>query len=214
MTGALKMVRLDLFTMKSQLFAYLTPVISGFLGLYLDNPFIIIAINVAWFSALNASNIFAVQENNKLERLYGSVSIRQKDVVLGRYIFMFLSAVLSFLTAVIVSCGYMLFHNKTWNTIDILLALGISLVGYSAITGISFPIFFKLGYLKAKSRFMLTYFIILGILVMPFFGGGGLSLPDLLFSNKTAITVALLVGSILTQYISYRFSIHAYRNRA
>jgi len=211
MTGALKMVKLDILTVKSQLSSYLIAVMFGLFGAYMDDPQMYLGINMAWFSVLMASNIFAVQENNKLERLYGSVSISQKDVVLGRYIFMWINHIICIFTAIIAYLVAILFRNEQPKIPDVLLAFGVSLAAFSAVAGVGVPVFFKMGYIKARYWFLFIFLITFVALLILYLR---LGLLTMLFANQAASAAILTIASSIIQYVSYRFSIHAYRNRA
>ena len=85
MRAFLKMAKLDFLTMKTQFFSYLSLVVIVLMFGFMKSSVIVLCITSAWFIALQASNIFAIQEKNNLERLYGSVSVELNDIVLGRY---------------------------------------------------------------------------------------------------------------------------------
>ena len=210
MTGALKMVKLDILTVKSQLASYLIVLIFGVFGAYMDDPQMYLGINMAWFSVLMASNVFAVQESNKLERLYGSVSISQTNIVLGRYIFMWINHIICISAVIIVYLVAILFRNEQPKIPDVLLAFGVSLAAFSAVAGVAVPVFFKMGYIKARYWFLFIFLIAFVALLILYLR---LGLLTMLFANQVASAAILTIAGAIIQYISYRFSIHAYRNR-
>ena len=99
MTGVARITKLDFFIMKSQGISYLVAVILLF-GL-MGSSITVLCITGAWFIALMATNIFAIQEKNHLDRLYGSVCVSLNEVVLGRYTFVFLNYFTSMVVIII-----------------------------------------------------------------------------------------------------------------
>ena len=91
MTGIMRMLKLDFFTIKSQIISYLSLVVIILMFECIGSPFFVLCITGAWFVVLISSNIFAIQEKNNMDFLYGSVSIRLNDIIRGRYLFMFLN---------------------------------------------------------------------------------------------------------------------------
>lgn len=91
MTGVARITKLDSFIMKSQGISYLSLVAVILLFGLMGSSITVLCITGAWFIALMATNIFAIQEKNHLDRLYGSVCVSLNEVVLGRYTFVFLN---------------------------------------------------------------------------------------------------------------------------
>ena len=73
MTGVARITKLDFFIMKSQGISYLSLVAVILLFGLMGSSITVLCITGAWFIALMATNIFAIQEKNHLDRLYGSV---------------------------------------------------------------------------------------------------------------------------------------------
>lgn len=151
MTGFTSMIKLDLFTMKSQSVSYLSLLAIVLLFAFMGSSVITLCITGAWFIALMSVNIFAIQEKNNLDRLYGSVSVSLHDIVLGRYMFLLLNYLLSILAVIVLHLAISLYHNTEITTSNIFLGVSLSFLVFSAITGIQIPLFFKMGYTKAKT---------------------------------------------------------------
>lgn len=62
MTGFTSMIKLDLFTMKSQSVSYLSLLAIVLLFAFMGSSVITLCITGAWFIALMSVNIFAIQE--------------------------------------------------------------------------------------------------------------------------------------------------------
>ncbi len=213
MTGSLKMAKLDFFTMKTQFFGYLSLAALVLIFGYTDSSITLLGINVAWYTALMSSNIFAIQEKDNLDRLYGSLSISLKNIIFGRYIFMVLNYILSFLGAIILYSVLTLFQNRPLDLVNTLFAFGTSFVIFSAITGVEMPLFFKMGYTKAKVWFLLVFVVILALALSPFFIPALSEAIQPMLANKSICVVIAVLASCVIQYISYRASILAYRKR-
>jgi ABC-2 type transport system permease protein len=213
MTGALKMTKLDFFTMKSQFVGYLTLVLFVLMSGYMGSSMTLLGINIAWFIALMSSNIFMIQEKNNLNRLYGSLSLGLKDIVLGRYIFMILSHIVSFILAIIMYFFLIAFQHKIFDLSDAFLGFSISFLVFSAMSGMQMPLFFRMGYIKARGWFILIFAMVMGLALVPFFIPTLFEIVKPLLSNQSLLSVlGILVGCII-QYVSYRLSVVAYRKR-
>lgn len=103
MTGVARITKLDFFIMKSQGISYLSLVAVILLFGLMGSSITVLCITGAWFIALMATNIFAIQEKNHLDRLYGSVCVSLNEVVLGRYTFVFLNYFTSMVVIIILS---------------------------------------------------------------------------------------------------------------
>ena len=150
MTGVARITKLDFFIMKSQGISYLSLVAVILLFGLMGSSITVLCITGAWFIALMATNIFAIQEKNHLDRLYGSVCVSLNEIVLGRYTFVFLNYFTSMVVIIILYLGFVLCRKATFDVPDIMLGLGLSFLVFSTITGIQMPLFFKMGYTKAK----------------------------------------------------------------
>ena len=169
MNGAFRIAKLDFFTMKSQAVLYVIMVLIVSMFSIMDSSIIVSFITGAWFTALMASNIFVIQEKNNLNRLYGSVSVELKDIVLGRYIFAFSNYAISLVTVIVVSLIVSLFRDMFIDVSNILLGFSLSLLIFSIITGIQMPLFFKLGYTKAKIWAVVPFLVVMLLVIIPSF---------------------------------------------
>ncbi len=213
MTGFLRIARLDFFTMKSQLAAYLSLVLIVLMFGFMGSSVTLLCITGAWFVALISSNIFAIQEKNNLDRLYSSVSVGLKDIVLGRYVSVFLNYLISFLGVIILYSGFAFFQHKALELPDILLGFSISFLVFSAITGIQMPLYFKMGYTKAKVWSMVPFIAVMALVTIPSFVPVLSEFAGYLLSNQLVLIAGGMVAGCFIQILSYRISIVAYRKR-
>lgn len=213
MTSASKISKLDFFTMKSQSAMYLSLVLIVFLFGFMNSSVTLLCITGAWFAALMSSNIFAVQEKNNLDRLYGSVSVSLRDIVLGRYVFVFLNFVMSFLLVIIVYTGFALFENNSLQLSNFLLAFSLSLLIFSAITGIQMPLFFRLGYTKAKLWSIVPFIAVMALVAAPSFLPVLSRIIELIKPDRPVLNVSAVLASLVIQLLSYLAAVKAYRRR-
>jgi len=213
MTAFLRITKLDFFTMKTQAFSYLSLIAIVLMFGFMGSPVTVLCITGAWFIALQASNIFAIQEKSNLERLYSSVSVGLTDIVLGRYVFMFLNYLVSFLAVIVLHFGFSLCRNNIVNVQDILIGFGLSFLIFSSITGIQMPLFFKMGYTKAKIWALFPFLIVMGLVVIPsFITVLSDFIQSVMVNQGTIITISIVAGCAI-EFMSYRIAVIAYRKR-
>lgn len=213
MNGAFRIAKLDFFTMKSQAVLYAIMVLIIVMFSIMDSSITVSFITGAWFTALMASNIFVIQEKNNLNRLYSSVSVELKDIVLGRYIFAFSNYVISLVTVIAVSLIVSLFRDMFIDVSNILLGFSLSLLIYSIITGIQMPLFFKLGYTKAKIWAVVPFLVVMLLVIIPSFITVLSTFIQSVMSNQSMIIAVGIVASGVIQLISYKIAVIAYRKR-
>ena len=126
MTGVTRIAKLDFFIMKSQGISYLSLVAVILMFGLMGSSITVLCITGAWFIALMGTNIFAIQEKNHLDRLYGSVCVSLNEVVLGRYTFVFLNYLATMFAIIILYLGFVQCRKATFDVSDIMLGLGLS----------------------------------------------------------------------------------------
>lgn len=211
MTNSLKMARLDFYTMKSQLASYAVIIWLVLLFGFMGSSVTLICINCAWFVALMSTTIFAAQEKNNLNRLYGSLSLKLKDIVLGRYLFTVMSFVLSSLFAIALFFVFTRFGGQPFTLNDVFFSLGLSFLIFSAIVGMQMPIFFKLGYIKARVWMMIPFAAVIGLVVLPALVEELSGIIAFMISNQMILTLCCILASCVIQFLSYKIAVAAYR---
>lgn len=199
--------------MKSQAVLYAIMVLIIAMFSIMDSSIMVSFITGAWFTALMASNIFVIQEKNNLNRLYGSVSVELKDIVLGRYIFALSNYAISLVTVIAVSLIVSLFRDMFIGVANILLGFSLSLLIFSIITGIQMPLFFKLGYTKAKMWAVVPFLVVMLLVIIPSFITVLSTFIQSVMSNRSMIIAVGIVASCAIQLISYKIAVIAYRKR-
>ncbi|MGO0884376.1 ABC-2 transporter permease [Clostridioides difficile] len=213
MTDSIKFTKLDIFTMKSYFNMNLVLLAVIMLFSYMGSSTLTLYITCSWFVALMISNIFAIEEKNNLSRLYGTLSIKLKDIVLGRYIFILLNFVLTVFLITILSIILLFFKSKSIDIQEIILGISTSFLAFSAIVGVQIPIFFKMGYLKARFWSLIPYIIVLTLVLMTSFINKISFVIDFIMDNQVIFSILVLVSSFIILVVSYKISFLLYKSR-
>jgi hypothetical protein len=166
---------------------------------------------------------FAIGEKSNMDAMYATLSVNRKTVVLGRYLFALAlnicTVAFAFVVATIGVFGAKVLNvsqNGGGETFPLVLAMTTLLIFIQAI---QLPIFFKLGYTKAKFMSVIPFAFFMG-LYAAFIGASkesgasGLSatLAGLLSDRVlTATLAALLLAAVVC--VSYNLSVAFYRKR-
>ena len=159
-------VRLDLLSVKPYLTAknmLLFLGIAVIIVLSSGTPASAIAL-LMMYGSLYTTYPFATGDNDGIDALYATLSVKRSTVVFGRYSFAFITNLASGLFALVVS---FLLATVLRRSFDFQEALAIALgafVGFSLIQAIQYPVYFRLGYMKATFYTYLPYvtFALLG----------------------------------------------------
>ena len=163
----------------------------------------------------------AYDDKNKSDVLLNSLPLNRSTIVIARYISTFVFAAISIVYYILISgiakvleLPFKIYPVSLEGIIGALFALVL-------VSGIYFPIFFKVGYIKSK---IVNFALFFGV-----FFGVGMLVSELMenknsafiqgaihfFSNQSdmQIIVEIFVMMILLLIISYMFSLKFYRNR-
>ena len=213
MTSALRVTKLDYLTMKSNYYSYLSLlVITLFFG-FTGASIITMGFTVAWYMALVATNIFGIQEKNNLDRLYGSVSVSMKEIVLGRYVFVMSHHLVAFIVMLIVFGGFALYRGTALTIADILVGFSLSFFGYSVITGIQMPMFFGMSFSKAKALSMIPFLAMTTLVVVPAVTSSLSGIIGYVMLHSNLLIIGGILAGLIIQSISYQIAVAAYRSR-
>ena len=189
MTGVARITKLDFFIMKSQGISYLSLVAVILLFGLMGSSITVLCITGAWFIAMMATNIFAIQEKNHLDRLYGSVCVSLNEVVLGRYTFVFLNYFTSMVVIIILYLGFVLCRKATFDVPDIM------------------------GYTKAKLWSVIPFAVVMLLVVLPSFVSALSGILDFAQSHKELFAFACILTSCIIQFVSYHIAVIFYRKQ-
>lgn len=217
----LKFVKLDYRTIKPYLTGKNLLLIAGaalVMMIAVKNVTFVIGI-IMMYGVMFASYPFATGEQVSLDTLYATLSVNRKTVVLGRYIFAF-SLILA-CGAVSVAVSYIVplfFSDKAafeQLTSPVLIAVGCLFI-YGLMQMIQLPIYFKLGYTKAK---FVAYIPLLTI-PLAVFGlswaeqqSWGMAVAAFLNQHLVLLLAACVLLYLLLYALSISLSLKFYRRR-
>lgn len=172
------------------------------------------------YTSLYISIPFTVSEKSGIDALYITLSIRRNTVVLGRYLFALIVDVAAGLLSLVYTFAVMTILRKDIDMIESLVVTLVMLLLYSLVQAVQLPMYFKLGYAKAK---FLSYLPFIGLafftIIVTNFLQSSFSLPQILepFQWLTARPlVAVLLISVIwlgIMVLSYQMSCTFYKKR-
>lgn len=173
-----------------------------------------------FYASIYAGYPFAVGETSGIDSLYTVLSIERKTVVSGRYLFILVLNICFGLLAYIFSFIGSLLLQKEFNSREALMVTIVVFLVYSIIQAIQLPIYFKLGYTKAK---FIAYLPFIGLFLL-FMGFSGLVKKLELqkqagnlfawFSGNPELSAFFGIASWLVIFgISYSVSLAYYKKR-
>lgn len=179
--------------------------------------------------ATNATTYAFSAGNNGLDKLYITLAIKRKTVVVGRYLFSLLVSLVSSLAyfAIGSALACLLSHDTSVYGLGFMAIMLFFII--STINAIDMPILFKLGYKRAKMiSLMLPMLIILGLFLvsqingveadeqflteMTDYFGYRLFRGDISFTDVFSMLLTLSAWGLVI-FISYLLSLFFYRKR-
>jgi hypothetical protein len=172
------------------------------------------------YAAMFGSYPFIFAERNKLDVLYATLSLQRSTVVLGRYCFALFLDVAAAFFAYLATFAIMTVLQMPFDPVESILVVLVLLLVYSLLQAIQLPIYFKLGYSKAK---LLAYLPLIGLpfalmafnnLMTVYLSSDSLT-SALLWLNENPLLVALIIMVVwaLVMLVSYRMSLLFYSKR-
>jgi len=220
MIKAVKVLKLDFLTVKPYCRVFLLFMAVGFLfGIGNKEPYIIPPMFMIWALFL-VSYPFSIGEKNSLDKLYGTFSLKRKDIVTGRYLFSLAGSVLFLAVSVVIVFLSASIIKKNIEIEELLFVVFIGVLIFSAVASFQIPIFFKFGYSKAK---LLTYLPLLAIAfivplanLIPADSTIGRMFNEIgkIIEEKTYLAYVMMLSiSLIVLYISYIISRSIYEKR-
>jgi len=176
---------------------------------------------ISAFTYLLVSYSCANEDKNKSDVMINSLPVKRSQVVAMKY----LSVIVFFLAGTV---AYMLFTSILKNTginikIYTLTIDGIigGFISVSLLTGIYFPVYFKVGYMKSRILSIILFFgTFTGISYLAnYIQRINSNILDKLLSNflnsqgNTVIMIILFAIAVIFQIVSYGVSVKIYNNR-
>ena len=119
----------------------------------------------------------------------------------------------SMVVIIILYLGFVLCRKATFDVPDIILGLGLSFLVFSTITGIQMPLFFKMGYTKAKLWSVIPFAVVMLLVVLPSFVSALSGVLDFAQSHKELFAFACILTSCIIQFVSYHIAVIFYRKQ-
>lgn len=213
MSNTFNMARLHFYTLKSQMTTYMViPTVALFFsltGLSLS----VLGFTVAWLVLIVNTNLFAIQEKYGLERLYSSLALNKKSVVLGRYISATLNYLFGYFVVIIVGViiSFIQGHANFYN--GIIEGFCISLLTFTLVSAIQLPIYFVVGYTKGRIISMIPFLIIAGLVILQALNERLERVIRSVLDYGNSIYAICLISSIVIMVVSYYISVSCYKKR-
>ncbi len=211
MSGALKMARLDQYSMKSPFGMYGTLLVVLFLLSFTGLSLMSAAITTAWVMALHLPMIFLVQEKDALERLYASLALSDCEVVVGRYLYMFSHFVIALIMAMFFGVLLPVLQGKGASIESVVAGIAVSILMFTFIVSVQTPLYFTMGYAKGQLFGLIPYGAMLILVIATVFNDSSMQMARTLMQWPLLLLLVSLAASVGMVVISYRSSLKSYR---
>lgn len=222
MNKILAFAKLDFQTVKPYMTIknlVLSLVIFGFIGYGTGEPHMLIGM-LMMYGFIYASYPFAVGDKNGIDALYATLPMTKRHIVFGRYVFALCLNICIAASALAASAVLMGALGKEIMWVEILLTILICFILFSVLEAIQLPIYFRLGYARAKflAYLPLAVFPAAAVAASAIWGGGGaLALVQnvFLWAEENLAAAAVLVSAlwVLIMVISAMLSYSFYKKR-
>lgn len=150
MSRATKFIRLDLLSIqpyiKNLIFSL---VFILFFGIFMKNG-AFLNMYLCVIAATLLSYPFSLEEKNGLNKLYGTLAVKKSDIVAARYLMAVLFGVLLMVIGGLMNYGVTMAFSEDEGMVGVLVGTGVSLVLYAILLSFQLPLYFAMGYTKAK----------------------------------------------------------------
>ena len=118
-----------------------------------------------------------------------------------------------FFVIIAVNFGFAFYRNTQITALDILDGFSFSFFVFSTITGIQMPLFFKMGYTKAKILSLIPFVAVMALMVIPPFISALSGIVDFMQSHRKVMVIIGVLASCVIQLISYHIAVLSYRKQ-
>jgi len=165
MNNIFKVLKLDYYIARTSysriIMIYLISILLGLLTQPIM-PVVMIMFFCVSFSGLT----FSIIEKNGCEKLYGTLPIRRKEIIAGRYLYGFLLGIVNLVISIVLAYITTIFSKQQIDTLILSLSITLAFSYYSFAVSISYPIYYKIGF--SKSYIFITMPLYLLILLIAF----------------------------------------------
>jgi len=172
------------------------------------------------YAAIYATYPFILGEKNNIDVLYTTLPIRRKTVVLGRYLFALIIDMATGLFTLAFSLVVLSVMQTDFSVVESVAAMLVIFTVFSIMQAIQLPIYFKLGYTKAKFLAYLPFVVLpLAVFAASNLFADFISIQQLeaafdwFAAHVLLMALAGVVMWIGIQALSYRISLSFYEKR-
>ncbi len=222
MRNILKLTRLDFRTVQPYLTGRTILVLLVSMGIFVfftDGSVAMIAMVMA-IGSMFVSYPFAVGEQNGIDTLYATLPLGRQTVVAGRYLFALGMNAAAGVVAYCLLSAAALVRRAPFDPGEALAVLGASFVLFTLTGALQLPLYFRLGYARAKMLAYLPYILVplLAVGATTLMGDGrwaeaGQRALDAAAANPTMTALAAVVVWVELMALSVSRSLAAYRRR-
>lgn len=221
MKKVMNFVKLDFMTIKPYLTLknlIIILVVATFLA-YANKSIMAPLSMVVAFVTIYMSYPFAVGEQNGIDPLYITLGLDRNTVVLGRYLWAFFMNIFGLILASVISVALAIILDITIVWSEFVLILIVVLMIFTTVQAMQIPLYFKLGYAKAKSVAYLPFLFLSLIIIIAVNAGKSISFENLesmlLFieTNQFLVAAIALLFWTAVMFGSFTFSSRWYKKR-
>ena len=214
-----KFAKLDLFMVKPYLKKYMLLLFAVSIPVIITTKNIYMMSFIAMFyGVIMVSYPFALSEKNNIENFYGTLSLKKRNIVNGRYIFtlgtMIFFTILSYIIMIV--GNVILKQGLEYSELLFVLVTGffMSLI----LVSLQLPSYFKLGYTKGKIFTYVPFFVIaIGVPLLGSLMGESTekfkAIAAYIENNPVMVSIFLILCGLLIFEISNIVSQRLYINR-
>lgn len=214
-----KFAKLDLFMVKPYLKKYMLLLFAVSIPVIITTKKIYMMSFIAMFyGVIMVSYPFALSEKNNIENFYGTLSLKKRNIVNGRYIFtlgtMIFFTILSYIIMIV--GNVILKQGLEYSELLFVLVTGffMSLI----LVSLQLPTYFKLGYTKGKIFTYVPFFVIaIGVSLLGSLMGESTekfkAIAAYIENNPVMVSIFLILCGLLIFEISNIVSQRLYINR-
>lgn len=135
------------------------------------------------FAAMTAGYTFSIMEKNDMERLYGILPVKKRDLVIGRYLLVISQGALSLLLSLAIQPVILRLMGENTGQEEIAVSAAVGIAFFALYTAFQLPGYYKYGAVKGR----IFIFIPVGIFIilLLIFSGGRKSIPENTLMNTS-----------------------------
>jgi len=164
MNSVFKVLKLDHCTVKTSyskmIMVYFISILLGLL----TQPIMPI-IMIMFFCVSFSGFPFSIIEKNNCERLYGILPIHKREIIIGRYLYGFISGIANLIISIILAYIIAIFSKQQINISILSLSITLAFCYYCFAVSISYPVYYKIGFSKSYIFITLPLYILILLIV-------------------------------------------------